>query len=101
MYEVFTDHLSLQHMFTQKDLNLRQRRWIELLKDYDVTIQYHPSKANVVAYTLSRKSLGISKSCGVLASIEVRATFIEKIKDKKFENENLEELRKKTVISKA
>ncbi|KAH0679272.1 hypothetical protein KY284_020357 [Solanum tuberosum] len=61
MCEVFTDHLSLQHVFTQKDLNLIQRRWMELLKDYDVTIQYHPSKANVVAYSLSRKAKDISE----------------------------------------
>ena len=40
--EVYTDHRSLQYVFTQKDLNLRQRRWMELLKDYDVTILYHP-----------------------------------------------------------
>ncbi|KAH0728169.1 hypothetical protein KY284_004034 [Solanum tuberosum] len=73
----------------------------ELLKDYDVAIQYHPSKANVVADALSRKTLGISKRGGVLANIEVRATFIEEIKDKQFENENLEELRKNIVIGKA
>ncbi|WMV28844.1 hypothetical protein MTR67_022229 [Solanum verrucosum] len=70
----------------------------ELLKDYDVTIHYHLSKANVVAYALSRKALGISEEGGVLARIEVRATFIEEIKVKQFENENLEELRKKTAI---
>ncbi|WMV36918.1 hypothetical protein MTR67_030303, partial [Solanum verrucosum] len=49
---------SLQYMFTQKELNLRQRRWLELLKDYDMSILYHPGKANVVADALSRLSLG-------------------------------------------
>ena len=44
--EVYTDHRSLQYVFTQKDLNLRQRRWMELLKDYDITILYQPEKAN-------------------------------------------------------
>ncbi|GJX10170.1 putative reverse transcriptase domain-containing protein [Tanacetum coccineum] len=52
---VFTDHKSLQHILDQKDLNMRQRRWIELLSDYDCEIRYHPGKANVVADTLSRK----------------------------------------------
>ncbi|WMV50467.1 hypothetical protein MTR67_043852, partial [Solanum verrucosum] len=98
--------------------------------DYDVTIQYHPGKANVVANTLSGKTvsmgslaclsvskqplameiqtleskfmqLGISERDWVLTSIEFRATFIEEIKAKQFEDENLNELRKKTVIGKA
>ena len=47
--EIFTDHKSLKYIFQQKDLNLRQRRWLELLKDYDCDILYHPGKANVVA----------------------------------------------------
>ncbi|XP_070054329.1 uncharacterized protein [Nicotiana tomentosiformis] len=53
--EVFTDHRSLQHLFKQKDLNLRQRRCLELLKDYDITILYHLGKANIVADALIRK----------------------------------------------
>jgi len=51
--KIFIDHKSLKYIFTQKDLNLRQRRWLELLKDYDLQIQYHPGKANMVADTLS------------------------------------------------
>ncbi|WMV09841.1 hypothetical protein MTR67_003226 [Solanum verrucosum] len=98
--DVFIDHRSLQHVFTQKDLNLRQRRWMELIKDYDITIQYHPGKANVVADALSRKAVSMEKG-GVLASIEVRATFIEEIKAKQFEDENLNEIRKKIVIGNA
>ena len=56
--EIFTDHKSLKYIFQQKDLNLRQRRWLEILKDYDCDILYHSGKANVVAYALSRKSSG-------------------------------------------
>ncbi|GKB13791.1 retrotransposon protein, putative, ty3-gypsy subclass [Tanacetum coccineum] len=52
---VFTDHKSLQHILNQKELNMRQRRWIELLSDYDCEIRYHPGKANVVVDALSRK----------------------------------------------
>src|ERR1044071_4289387 len=54
--EIYTDHQSLKYIFTQPDLNLRQRRWIELIKDYDLSISYTPGKANVMADALSRKS---------------------------------------------
>ena len=55
-FQVFTDHKSLKYVMTQKELNLRQRRWVEFLKDYDYTIEYHPGKVNIVADVLSRKS---------------------------------------------
>ncbi|GJS62292.1 putative reverse transcriptase domain-containing protein [Tanacetum coccineum] len=54
---MFTDHKSLQHILDQKELNMRQRRWLELLSDYDCELRYHPGKANVVADVLSRKSI--------------------------------------------
>jgi hypothetical protein len=53
--KIFTDHKSLKYIFTQNELNLRHRRWLELIKDYDLEIHYHPRKANVVADALSRK----------------------------------------------
>jgi hypothetical protein len=53
--EIFTDHKSLKYIFTQKELNMRQRRWLELIKDYDLSLQYHPGKANVVVDSLSHK----------------------------------------------
>jgi ribonuclease HI len=53
--EIYSDHKSLKYIFTQDNLNLRQRRWLELIKDYDLRINYHPGKANVVASALSRK----------------------------------------------
>jgi hypothetical protein len=51
--QVYTNHKSLKYIFYQKDLNLRQRHWMELIKDYDLEIHYHPGKANLVAYALS------------------------------------------------
>jgi len=59
-FEVFSDHKSLKYLFDQKELNMRQRRWLELLKDYDFGLNYHPGKANVVADALSRKTLHMS-----------------------------------------
>ncbi|GKE94948.1 putative reverse transcriptase domain-containing protein, partial [Tanacetum coccineum] len=52
---IYTDHKSLQHIFSQKELNMRQRRWIELFSDYDCEIRYHPGKAHVVADALRRQ----------------------------------------------
>ena len=102
--EIYTDHKSLKYISTQKELNMRQRRWLELIKDYDYSINYHPGKASVVADALSRKSYGflaallttqkhiindlerlgvevvIDGSQSYLASLSVQPTLIEKIK---------------------
>nr|GFC43548.1 reverse transcriptase [Tanacetum cinerariifolium] len=67
--DIFTDHKCLKYIFTKRELNMRQRRWLELLKDYDTNIQYHPRKANVVADALSRKS-------GMIAGIKVEEEII-------------------------
>ncbi|KAD5960858.1 hypothetical protein E3N88_12330 [Mikania micrantha] len=102
--DIFTDHKSLKYIFTQKELNMRQRRWLELLKDYDANIQYHPGKANVVADALSRKNFGavscfqiqpriisdldkmgvgihIGKSDGYLAKLQIKPDLISRIKE--------------------
>jgi hypothetical protein len=55
-YNIYTDHKSLKYIFTQADLNMRHKRWLELIKDYDLEVHYHPGKANVVADALSRKA---------------------------------------------
>ena len=65
-FEMYSDYKSLKYIFTQRDLNMRQRRWMEFLEDYDFALHYHPGKANVVVDALSRKSRG------VLASIASR-----------------------------
>ena len=66
---MYSDHKSLKYIFTLRDLNMRQRRWMEFLEDYDFTLHYHPGKANVVADALSRKSRG---ALAIIASRERR-----------------------------
>ncbi|KAH9671844.1 Endonuclease [Citrus sinensis] len=102
--EIFTDHKSLKYLFTQRELDLRQRRWLELVNDFDCSINYHPGKANVVADALSRKSSGCMahlitmqsplvkdlRRCGIevvahgqadlLANLIVQPTLIDKVK---------------------
>ncbi|KAL0544761.1 hypothetical protein IC582_019886 [Cucumis melo] len=111
---IFTDHKSLKYIFDQKELNLRQRRWLELIKDYDCTIEYHPGKANVVADALSRKSrLPKSALCGIrvtllnelrgykavvttedsgslLAQFQVRSSLVTEIVRRQSEDNNLQ-----------
>ena len=104
--DIYTDHKSLKYIFTQKELNLQQRRWLELIKDYDLTIQYHPGKANIVADALSRKSYGViahvltnqsnlinafarlqiefaaPNETAHIMSLEIQPTFLEEIQQK-------------------
>ncbi|KAI3510702.1 hypothetical protein L1887_17835 [Cichorium endivia] len=81
---IFTDHKSLQHIFDQKELNMRQRRWIELLNDYDCEIRYHPGKANVVADALSRKVL--TKPLRIRAlTMTIRSNLANQIRDAQIE----------------
>ena len=61
-FEVFLDHKILKYIFTQRDLNMRQSKWMEYLKDYDFTLHYYLGKANVVAGALSQKSQGVLAS---------------------------------------
>ena len=72
--QIFTDHKSLQHLFHQKDLNMRQRRWLELVSDYDCEILYHPGKANVVADALSRQ-----EKSGTIKAIALRVELLPSI----------------------
>ncbi|KAK8501513.1 hypothetical protein V6N12_041447 [Hibiscus sabdariffa] len=88
---IFTDHKSLKYLLTQKDLNLRQRRWMELLKDYDLVIDYHPGKANIVADALSRKSNSASlainahfrqtKERKLLSELQIQSSLVSRIKE--------------------
>ncbi|KAL0434527.1 UNVERIFIED_CONTAM: Transposon Tf2-11 polyprotein [Sesamum latifolium] len=104
-FQIFTDHKSLKYILTQKELNLRQRRWIELLKDYDCTIDFLPGNANVVADALSRKSsntlanlgshtqtlllemrsmnikLEVDQVVGLLAALQLKPNFVDQIKE--------------------
>ena len=59
---IFIDHKSLKYIFTQSELNMRQMRWLELIKDYNLEVYYHPKKANVVADALSQKSYQVEET---------------------------------------
>nr|AAR89003.1 putative polyprotein [Oryza sativa Japonica Group]ABF96826.1 retrotransposon protein, putative, Ty3-gypsy subclass [Oryza sativa Japonica Group] len=120
--EVYTDHKSLKYIFTQPDLNLRQRRWLELIKDYDMSIHYHPGKVNVVADALSRKSycttLCIEGMCeelrqefehlnvgivehGFIAALEARPTLVDQVRAGQVNDPEIAELKKNMRVEKA
>ncbi|WVZ84266.1 hypothetical protein U9M48_031317 [Paspalum notatum var. saurae] len=94
--DIYTDHKSLKYIFTQSELNMRQRRWLELIKDYQLEIHYHPGKANVVADALSRKSY-----CNLLTGEEMSAELCAKIEQLRLDfvtTEQLNELRVRCTL---
>jgi hypothetical protein len=114
--EIYTDHKSLKYIFTQSDLNLRQRRWLELVKDYNVEIHYHPGKANVVADALSRKSYKPKNAClqeemahlnvriipqNSCRKLSVQPTLENKIRESQGSDPDLMKIRKHTGENKA
>jgi hypothetical protein len=68
-YEIYNDHKSLKYIFTQNDLNLWQCQWLELIKDYDLGINYHPEKANVVADARNTHFVQIIKFCQISSAL--------------------------------
>ncbi|KAK1663700.1 hypothetical protein QYE76_051859 [Lolium multiflorum] len=119
--EIYSDHKSLKYIFTQKELNMRQRRWLELIKDYDMEIHYHPGKANVVADALSRLPCQLNSmiaeeqpslyqefeqfrmelvSEGFLASIELQPTLIGQIKEAQKGNASIDGIKSQIAAGK-
>nr|GEX81654.1 putative reverse transcriptase domain-containing protein [Tanacetum cinerariifolium] len=92
---VYTDHKSLQYILDQKELNMRQRRWIELLSDYNYKIRYHPRKANVVADALSRKERELIRVRALVITVhpnlheQIRNAQYEALEKKNVEAKNL------------
>ena len=120
--DVYTDHNSLKYIFTQKELNLRQWRWLELIKDYDMKLHYHPGKANVVADALSRKTYintlvreGMLKELaedlrelrleivpkGFVTTMEVQSTLLGKIREAQKDDKEIAKIKEKMSEGKA
>jgi hypothetical protein len=114
--EIYTHHKSLKYIFSQKELNMRQRRWIELIKDYDLGIHYHPGKVNVVADALSQEPCSLNAlpktsqqtlceefkkfglelvSHGFLANLEVQPTLFDQIKEAQKGYESIEGIKRR------
>ncbi|KAH0714923.1 hypothetical protein KY284_007828 [Solanum tuberosum] len=100
---VFIDHKSLKYVFNQKDLNLHQRKWLELLKDYYMSVLYHPDKANVVADAFHRLSMGVqlvdSTKGGVMVYNGSESSFVADVKTKQGLDPDFVEL-KEVVLKK-
>jgi hypothetical protein len=110
--EIYSDHKNLKYIFTQTELNLRQHRWLELIKDYDIEINYHPRKANVVADALSGKKhrsvtiarrtrlelrqeiryLNLAMMNETAMAVEVELTLEAEIRKAQLEDEKLKEI---------
>ncbi|XP_028051369.1 uncharacterized protein LOC114256014 [Camellia sinensis] len=114
--EVYTDHKSLKYLFTQKELNMRQRQWLELIKDYDLQIHYHPGKANMVVDAHSRKNVGnlenlfteqkelvieldkmkedfvVHEQEAIVAAVMAQPTLLEEIKLRQMEDDTLRKI---------
>jgi hypothetical protein len=119
---IYTDHKSLKYIFTQSELNMRQRRWLELIKDYELEIHYHPGKANVVADALSRKvschcltmktsditlcqemenlNLGMIQH-GALSQLKLESVLLQRIMDAQKDNEGMKHIHEKIEAGKA
>ncbi|KAJ9539506.1 LOW QUALITY PROTEIN: hypothetical protein OSB04_032239 [Centaurea solstitialis] len=93
---IYTDHKSLRYFLDQQNLNMRQRRWLDVVKDYDCEILYHPGKANVVADALSRKAHGDVLRVPLMG-LTVTTSLIELIKSSQFEAVKEENQRKERI----
>ncbi|WVZ54010.1 hypothetical protein U9M48_004880 [Paspalum notatum var. saurae] len=102
--EIYTDHKSLKYIFTQNELNMRQRKWLELIKDYDTEIHYHPGKANVMPFELCVEfeslNLGFVHHTTV-ATFEAEPTLEQEIRNHQKTDEKIQEIREQIKLGKA